>query len=175
MAYVIRRCRSKGSDPNSAKGQSRYRVYGIPTTHDKGGYDMQQRNITVASGLVAMCKGQATLCVQSAQYRTRSSEMTFLRTVLVWLSTCIPYQLNIVSDYAITQYRTNVSEIAHLVRVVCSGLNFLRTCEITFLYLKPASCENKLLILTSGNSKYSEVKRKIKVAGQTWGRKIIQL
>ena len=38
------------------------------------------------------------------------------------LSTCIPYQLNIVSDYAITQYRTNASEIAHLVRIVCSGL-----------------------------------------------------
>ena len=33
------------------------------------------------------------------------------------------YQLNIVSDYAITQYRTNASEIAHLVRAVCSGLN----------------------------------------------------
>ena len=58
------------------------------------------------------CKGQATLCAQSAQYRTRSSEIAFLRTVLVWLSTCIPYQLNIVSDYAITQYRTNASEIA---------------------------------------------------------------
>ena len=28
-------------------------------------------------------KGQATLCVQSAQYRTRSSEIAFLRTVLV--------------------------------------------------------------------------------------------
>ena len=41
---------------------------------------------------------------------------------LVWLSTCIPYQLNIVSDYAITQYRTNASDIAHLVRIVCSGL-----------------------------------------------------
>ena len=26
--------------------------------------------------------------------------------------------LNIVSDYAITQYRTNASEIAHLVRIV---------------------------------------------------------
>ena len=36
----------------------------------------------------------------------------------------------------------------------------------TILYLKLASCENKLLILTSGNSKYSELKRKIKVAGQ---------
>ena len=67
------------------------------------------------------CKGQAALFVQSAQ-RTRSSEIAFLRTVLVWLSTCIPYQLNIVSDYAITQYRTNASEIAHLVRIVCSGL-----------------------------------------------------
>ena len=111
MAYVIRRCQSKGSHPNSAKGQSRYRVYGIPTTHDKGGYDMQQRNATVASGLVA----GVAMC------------------------------------------------------------NFLRTCEITFLYLKLASCENKLLILTSGNSKYSELKRKIKVAGQTWGRKILQL
>ena len=64
---------------------------------------------------------------------------------------------------------------------VASGLvagvamcNFLRTYEITFLYLKLASCKNKLLILTSGNSKYSELKRKIKVAGQTWGRKILQ-
>ena len=68
-------------------------------------------------------KGQATLCVQSAEYRTRSSDIAFLRTVLVWLSTYIPYQLNIVSDYAITQYRTNASDIAHLVRIVCSGLN----------------------------------------------------
>ena len=40
----------------------------------------------------------------------------------MWLSTCIPYQLNSVSDYAITYYRTNVSEIAHLLRIVCSGL-----------------------------------------------------
>ena len=49
-----------------------------------------------------------------------------MRTVLVWLSTYIPYQLNIVSDYAITQYRTNASEIAHLVRIVCSGLYTFR-------------------------------------------------
>ena len=28
------------------------------------------------------------------------------------------YQLNIVSDYAITQYRTNASDIAHFVRIV---------------------------------------------------------
>ena len=90
MAHVIGRCRSKGSDPNSAIGQSRYRVYGIPTTHDKGCYYMQQWNATVVSGLVA----GVAMC------------------------------------------------------------NFLRTCEITFLYLKLASCENKLLILTSGNSKY---------------------
>ena len=68
-------------------------------------------------------KGQATLCVQSAQYRTRSSEIAFLRTVQVWLGTCNSYQLNIVSDYAITQYGTNASDIAHLVRIVCSGLN----------------------------------------------------
>ena len=45
-----------------------------------------------------------------------------LRIGLVWLSTCILYQLNIVSDYSVTQYRTNASEIAHLVRIVCSGL-----------------------------------------------------
>ena len=48
--------------------------------------------------------------------------------------------------------------------------NFLRTCEFRFLYLKLASCENKLLILTSGNSKYSELKRKIKVAGTNMGQ-----
>ena len=67
-------------------------------------------------------KGQATLCGQSAQSRTRSSEIAFLRTVLVWLSTCITYQLNLISDYAQAQYRTNASEIAHFVRIVCSGL-----------------------------------------------------
>ena len=39
MAYVIRRCRSKGSDPNSAKASH---DTGIGITHDKGGYDMQQ-------------------------------------------------------------------------------------------------------------------------------------
>ena len=49
----------------------------------------------------------------------------------MWLSTCIPYQLNIVSDYAITQNRTNASEIAHLVRIVCSGLNPPRSPELT--------------------------------------------
>ena len=52
---------------------------------------------------------------------------------------------------------------------------FLRTSEITFPYLKLVSCENKLLILTFGNSKYSKLKRKIKVTGQTWGRRILQL
>ena len=83
---------------------------------------------TSVEDFLAQCKGQATLCVQSAQYRTRSSEIAFLRTVLVWLSTCIPYQLNIVSDYAITQYRTNASEIAHLVRIVYSGLK--RLCDL---------------------------------------------
>ena len=38
--------------------------------------------------------GLNTLCVQSAQPRTRSSVIAFLRTVLVWLSTCVSYQLN---------------------------------------------------------------------------------
>ena len=33
-----------------------------------------------------LCKGQATLCVLSAQSRTRSFEIGFLRTVIVWLS-----------------------------------------------------------------------------------------
>ena len=45
--------------------------------------------------------------------------------VLCWCGSArvpILYQLNIVSDYAITQYRTNASEITHLVRIVCSGL-----------------------------------------------------
>ena len=67
-----------------------------------------------------------TKCAISGAF-VRRSEIAFLRTVLVWLSTCIPYQLNIVSDYAITQYRTNASEIAHLVRIVCSGLNSIVT------------------------------------------------
>ena len=44
--------------------------------------------------------------------------LRFLRTVLVWLSTCISYQLNIASDYAMAQYRTNASDIAHFVRIV---------------------------------------------------------
>ena len=35
---------------------------------------------------------------------------------------------------------------------------FLRTSEIMFLYLKLASDEHKLLILTLGNYKYSELK-----------------
>ena len=39
---------------------------------------------------IVMSKGQATLCVQSAQHQTRSSEIAFLRTVLVWLSTVFP-------------------------------------------------------------------------------------
>ena len=90
---------------------------------------LQSMERAVSALLVHSRKGQATLCVQSTQYRTRSSEIAFLRTVLVWLSTCIPYQLNTVSDYAITQYRTNASEIAHLVRIVCSGLYRDRACH----------------------------------------------
>ena len=43
------------------------------------------------------------------------------------------------------------------------------------LYLKLALGENKLLILTFGNSKYSELKWKIKVTGQAWGRKMLQI
>ena len=35
-----------------------------------------------------------TKCAISDAFGTRSSEIAFLRTVLVWLSTCIPYQLN---------------------------------------------------------------------------------
>ena len=50
----------------------------------------------------ALRKGLNTLCVQSAQSRTRSSEIAFLRTVLMWLSTCIPYQLN---NFQTTQKR----------------------------------------------------------------------
>ena len=51
---------------------------------------------------------------------------------------------------------------------------FLRKSEITFLHFNLASCENELLILTFSNSKYSELKRKIKITGQTWDRKILQ-
>ena len=109
ICYVTRRCRSKGSDPNRAKGQSRYRVYLPPMIRE-----------------VATC----------------NSEMLQwpLALWLTWL--CV---------------------------------FFLRTSEIIFLYLKLPSGENKLLIWTFGNSKYSELKWKIKVTGQTWGRKILQL
>ena len=51
------------------------------------------------------CKDLNTLCAQRAQSRTRSSEITFLRTVLVWLSTCIPYQLNNLRKNAISDER----------------------------------------------------------------------
>ena len=49
-------------------------------------------------------------------------------------------------------------------------VTFWRTSEITFLLLKLASCDNKWLIIMFGNSKYSELKREIKVAGQTQSR-----
>ena len=58
-------------------------------------------------------QGLNTLCVQSVQSRTRSSEIAFLRTVLVWLITCIPYQLN---NFQTTQKRN--PEIALFVRIV---------------------------------------------------------
>ena len=92
MTYVTRRCRSKGSDPNRAKGQSRYRVYLPPMIRE------------------------VTTC---------NSEMLQwpLALWLAWL--CV---------------------------------TFLRTSEIMLLYLKLASGENKLLILTFGNSKYAELK-----------------
>ena len=91
MAYVTRRCRSKGSDPNRAKGRS----------HDTG-YTYMIREVT-----------------------TCNSEMLQwpLALWLAWL--CV---------------------------------TFLRTSEIMFLYFKLASGENELLILTFGNSKYSELK-----------------
>ena len=104
-------------------GSAHHRCGNEAHRSDPNGQQDRKLPVVLAEFTCHGCKGQATLCVQSAQYRTRSSEIAFLRTVLVWLSTCIPYQLNIVSDYAITQYRTNASEIAHLVRIVCSGLN----------------------------------------------------
>ena len=54
---------------------------------------------TPIPGGVRFCgqpKGLNTLWVQSGEFRMRSSETAFLRTVLVWLSAYIPYQLNIV-------------------------------------------------------------------------------
>ena len=39
------------------------------------------------------------------------------------ISPIVPHYSPIVLDYAITQYRTNASVIAHLVRIMCSGLN----------------------------------------------------
>ena len=92
MTYVTRRCRSKGSDPNRAKGQSRYRVYLPP-----------------------------------------------IREVTTWSSEMLQWPHGLVAGVA-----------------MCNV--FLRTSEIMFLYLKLASDENKLLILTFGNSKYSELK-----------------
>ena len=47
---------------------------------------------------------------------------------------------------------------------------FLRASEITFPYLKLVTCENKLLVLTFGNSKYSKLKRKIKVNRTNMGQ-----
>ena len=93
MAYVTRRCRSKESDPNRAKGQSRYRVYLPPMIRE-----------------VTTCNNEML------QWP--------LALWLAWL--CVSF--------------------------------FLRTSEIIFLYLKLASGENKLLILTFGNSKFSELK-----------------
>ena len=53
-----------------------------------------------------------------------SSEIAFLSTVLVSLSTCIPYQLNIFPDlYAKTQSRKNSPRLrTYFVRIVYPGL-----------------------------------------------------
>ena len=49
IAYVTRRCRSKGSDPNRAKSQSRYRVYLPPMIREV----TTRSSEMVVSGLVA--------------------------------------------------------------------------------------------------------------------------
>ena len=54
----------------SQQGQRPVTIPGIPTTHDKGGYDMQQWNATVTSGLVAG--------VAMCNFFLRTSEIMFL-------------------------------------------------------------------------------------------------
>ena len=51
----------------------------------------------------------------------------------------------------------------------------LRTSEIMFLYLKLASGENKLLILTFGNSKYSRAEMENQGTRTNVVRKMLQL
>ena len=40
-----------------------------------------EKGVIVAVFLYSVCKGQATLCVQSAQYRTRSSDIALLHSL----------------------------------------------------------------------------------------------
>ena len=75
-------------------------------------YDCRPRHMVITP------KGLNTLRVQSAQSRTRSSEISFLRTVLVLLSTRIPYQMNIFFKIRKNAVSDETSEIAHFVCIV---------------------------------------------------------
>ena len=55
-----------------------------------------------------------------AQSLYGSSEIAFLRTVLVWLSTYIHYQLNIFFQATQKRISDERYEIAYFVRIVCS-------------------------------------------------------
>ena len=67
-------------------------------------------------------KGLTTLCVQSAQSRTRSSDIVLLRSLKQCSADREYTYCATLAQYAKTQSRANASEIAHFVRIVCSDL-----------------------------------------------------
>ena len=89
-------------------------------------YQLENKNKTDNFEYLAKCKyawflaykGQATLCVQSAQSRKRSSDIALLRS-LKQCSADREYTCwATLAQYAKTQSRTNASDIAHFVRLV---------------------------------------------------------
>ena len=63
-------------------------------------------------------KGQATLCVLSAQSRMRSSDIALLRSLKQCSADREYTYWATLAQYAKTQSRMNASDIAHFVRIV---------------------------------------------------------
>ena len=65
-----------------------------------------------------VAKGLNTLCVLSAQSRTRSSDIALLRSLKQCSADREYTYWTTLAQYAKTQSRTNASDIAHFVRIV---------------------------------------------------------
>ena len=111
----MRRVRPLGEDSGAGSHGSRQPQSSChhSSGSSRNGCDIRQAFLTPTLMISALLRPEHTMRTKS-QSRTRSSEIAFLRTVLVWLS--IPYQLNNfrLRKNAISDER---AEIAHFVRI----------------------------------------------------------